>query len=111
MVDAATVGPQRADKIGDEREGVVEGLHVGNLRADVHVDAGDLEAGKGAGAGIDFAGARNRHAEFVLGLAGRNLGVGFRVDVGIDANGDGRDEAQRRRDLGKRFAAPAPIRR
>ena len=33
---------------------------------------------------IDVAGAAKRDAEFVLGLAGCDLGMGFRIDIGID---------------------------
>ncbi len=39
-------------------------------------------------AGIDGARAADRDAELVLGLAGRDLGVGLGVDVGIDAHRD-----------------------
>ena len=72
----------------------------------MHVDAADREAGERSGAGVDLAGARDRHAELVLRLAGRDLGVGARVDVGIDANGDqsgraaGRREGRQRLELG-----------
>ena len=48
MVDRVAVGAQRADEIGEQREGVVERLQVGDLRADVHVDAVDLDARQGA---------------------------------------------------------------
>ncbi|HEY2744504.1 MAG TPA: hypothetical protein VGL86_07770, partial [Polyangia bacterium] len=37
-------GAQLAHEIGQQREGVTEGIEVGNLAADVHVDAGDLDA-------------------------------------------------------------------
>ncbi len=69
----------------------------------MHVDAADRKAGERAGAGVDFAGARDRHAELVLRLAGRNLGVGARVDVRIDADGDRSDRAAGRGDRGERF--------
>ena len=52
----------------------------------MHVDAGDLDARQLCRAGIDRAGARERNAELVLGLAGRDLGVGAGIDVGIDAD-------------------------
>ena len=52
-----------------------------------------LDARQRAGVGIDLAGAGDRHAELVLRLAGRDLGVGARVDVGIDADGDRRNRA------------------
>ena len=42
--------------------------------------------GSFAACGIDRARAADRDAELVLGLAGRDLGVGLGVDVGIDAH-------------------------
>ena len=45
MRDRVAVGAQRADEIREQREGVVERREVGDLRADMHVDAGDLEPG------------------------------------------------------------------
>ena len=36
--------------------------------------------------GIDLAGAADRNAELVLGLAGRDLGVGLGIDVRVDAH-------------------------
>ena len=47
-----------------------------------------LMPGSLRGAGIDLARAADRDAELVLRLAGRDLGVGLRVDVGIDAQRD-----------------------
>ena len=52
----------------------------------MHVDADDAHAGKLRGARIDVAGAADRNAEFVFGLAGRDLGMRLRIDVGIDAD-------------------------
>ena len=56
----------------------------------MHVDAGDLDARQFCRAGIDRARARERNAELVLGLAGRDLGVGAGIDVGIDPHRDPR---------------------
>ena len=54
----------------------------------MHVDADDPHAFEFGGAGVNLAGAADRHAEFVLGLAGRDLGMGPRINVGIDADRD-----------------------
>ena len=110
MLDSVSVGPQRLHELGQQREGVVERLKIGDLRADMHIDPVDAEARQGAGVGVDGAGARDRHAELVLRLAGRNLGVGAGVDVGIDADGDRGDRADDSRPRATAPRAPAPIR-
>ena len=43
MLDRVAVGAQRADQFGKQREGVVERLQLGDLAADMGVDAGDLQ--------------------------------------------------------------------
>ena len=103
MRDGVAVGAQRAHEIGQQREGVVERLQLGDLAADMHVDAGDLDARQLRGARIDLARAADRNAELVLGLAGRDLGVGLRIDVGIDAHRDVGDAALARGDRGQQF--------
>ena len=55
-------------KSDEQREGVVERLQLGDLAADMHVDAGDRHAGELGRAGIDLARAADRNAELVLGL-------------------------------------------
>ena len=86
MRDGVAVGAQHADEIRQQRERVAERIELDDLAADMHVDADDAHAFELGGAGIDVAGAADRNAEFVLGLAGRDLGVGLRIDVGIDAD-------------------------
>ena len=88
MLDGVAVGTQRADEFGQQREGVVERLQIGDLAADMHVDAGDLMPGSFGRMRIDLARAADRNAELVLGLAGRDLRVGPGVDVRIDAQRD-----------------------
>ena len=51
---------------------------------------------------VEGRGLRERHAELVLGFAGRDLVVGLGVDIGIDPDGDPRDRAPRRRHLAQR---------
>ena len=89
-------------EIGEQREGVAERVELDDLAADMHVDADDAHAVELGGAGIDLARAADRNAELVLRLAGRDLGVGLWVDVGIDADRDvggaalaGRDRRQK----------------
>ncbi len=76
-------------EFGHQLEGLLEGLDVGDLAADMHVDAGHIEAGQGRGAGIDLRGAGEGNAEFIVGLAGGDLGMGLGIDIGIDADGNG----------------------
>ena len=70
MVYRMAVGAQLPDKIRQQREGLIEGREIGDLRANVHVDAGHAEAGQGGGFRVDGARAGNGNAELVLGLAG-----------------------------------------
>ena len=88
VADLVTVGAQHAHEIGEQRERVAERIELGDLAADMHVDAGDAHALKLGGARINVARAADRNAEFVLGLAGGDLGVGLGIDVRIDADRD-----------------------
>ena len=101
--DDVAVGAQGAHELGQQREGVVERLQLGDLAADMHVDAGDLHARQLRRTGVDVARAADRNAELVLGLAGRDLGVGLRIDVGIDADRDVGDAALAGGDRGQQF--------
>ena len=100
VVDVVAVGRELVEEAGEDGEGGVERGEVGDLRADVHVDAGDLDAGQGGRLAVDGAGARDRDAELRLGLAGGDLGVGQRVDVRVDPQADRRDPAALGRDAG-----------
>ena len=42
--DPVAVGAQRAHEVGQQHERVVERLELGDLAADVHVDAGNAHA-------------------------------------------------------------------
>ncbi|MOA00335.1 hypothetical protein D3C78_1196930 [compost metagenome] len=88
MADRVSVGAQRLDQFAQQPEGILERLQFGDLAADMHVDAGDFDTGQSGGMGIDRAGAFIGNAELVFFLAGGNLGVGARVHVRIDAEGD-----------------------
>ena len=60
VVDDVAVGAQVADEVGEPLIGGVEGRQVGDLAADMHVDAADPDAGQLGGAGIDGAGVARR---------------------------------------------------
>ena len=71
-------------------EGILERLQLGDLAADVHVDAGHGDCWQFGGAGVDGASALEGNTELIFFLAGRDLGVGARIDVRIDPEGDRR---------------------
>ena len=103
VADAVTVGAQHVHEVRQQRERVAERIELGDLAADMHVDADDAHAFELGGAGIDLAGAADRNAEFVLGLAGGDLGVGLGIDVGIDADRNVRRAAGAGGDRGEQF--------
>ena len=70
-----------------------------DLAADVHVDALRVDAGQRSRKGVERAGVLPAYAEFVLGLAGGDLGVRFRIDIGIDTKSDAGGSATAARDL------------
>ena len=49
MLDRMPVGSQRLHELGEQRERVVERLKIGDLRADMHVDAVDARGPAGCG--------------------------------------------------------------
>ena len=98
------------DKLLQQREGIAEGAEVGDLAADMHVHAARVDAGQRAGKAIERKRLGEGDAEFVLGLAGRDLVMGLGVDIGVDAKRDAGGEPERRRDLAQAREAPAPIR-
>ena len=100
--DGVAVGAERLRQLGDLGEGGLVGGEVGQLAADVHVDADHFDAREPRRLGVDGAGAGEGDAELVLGLAGGDLGVGAGVDVGVDAERDRGGAAERGRDLGER---------
>ncbi len=44
MLDRVAIGAQQIHQFAQEAEGMVEGLQLGDLATDMHVDAGDLDA-------------------------------------------------------------------
>ena len=101
MIDRVSVGAQLPNEVGEPREGVVERRKLGDLRADVHVDAVDRDARQSARASVDLARPRDWNAELVLGFSSGNLGVGASIDVRVDANGDARAAAAGSGDFGQ----------
>ena len=90
---------ERGDKFCQQRECILERIEIGDLAADMHVHAGCLDAGKLARQTIKRNGARERHAEFVLGFPGCDLVMGFGIDIRVDAKRQFRARSLRRSDL------------
>ncbi len=88
--DGMAVFAEHADQFDHPREGRLERRKLGDLAADMDVDADDCDAGQIARISVDAAGAVPRNAEFRFGRAGRDLGVRARIDVRVDAQRDRR---------------------
>src|SRR5215475_3648001 len=80
------VTAQDPNKFGKQRKSISERVEFGDLAADVHIDTGNFETLQFGSPCINLARPADRNAELVLGLSGRNLVVGLRVDVRIDAD-------------------------
>ena len=70
------------------------GRHLGDLRADVAVDADDVNAGQAGSVAVGGERPLIGNAELAVFEAGRDVGVGLGVDVGIHAQADRRTPAQ-----------------
>ena len=102
MAQAVPIGHEVAGEIGEELRRVVERRELGDLAADMGVDADDGEAGKAGRVRVDLPCARDRHAELVFRAAGRDLAMRSGVDVGIDADRNRRLHPFRQGHLGER---------
>ena len=103
MLDGMAGAAQIAHQLAHQRERIAERLEVGDLAADVHVNAGNLDAGQLGSLRVEAGRIVVGHAELVLGLAGGNFGVGLRIHVRVDAQGDAGRAAEFRRDFAQRF--------
>src|SRR6202011_1552176 len=65
MADVVTIGAQRAHEISQQGKSVVERLELGYLAPDVHIDAGNGDAGKLGRERIDFACTADGNTELV----------------------------------------------
>jgi hypothetical protein len=76
---------QCLDQAERPAQGLAVGLALGDLRADVQVDAGQLDVPElPPGAVVHLERAGQRDAELALGEARRDVGVRVRVDVRVD---------------------------
>ena len=108
-----TAKPARAqfeDQLGDAPEGPAERRQIEKLRADMHRNADWLDAGQRSGKSVGLDRVVDVDAELVFFLSGRDLGVGQRIDIGIDPDRDLRGRAARRGDRAQADAVPASTR-
>ena len=90
MLDRMAVFAQLPDQPFQPAESTVERLQIGDLAADMHVDAGHFDAVQLGGERVDFACIGPGDAELVFLFAGRNLRMGTGIDIGVDAEGNPR---------------------
>ena len=83
-------GLERLDQVEQAVQRVEVGSDLGDLRADVAVDADHLEARQRRCAPVRCQRLVVRDAELVALQAGRDVGVRLGVDVGVDAQADRR---------------------
>ena len=88
-----------------------EGRELGDLRADMAADAGNRQVRQRAGAAVERQRVLVGHAELAFLEAGGDVGMGARVDVGIDAQADRRRPAASPPRRARAARARSPIRR
>ena len=91
--DIMPLAAQQKRQIAHFFIGLAERVQIGQLAADMHVDAHHLDARKGCGQGIDGRGLGDGDAELVFGFAGGDLFMGLGIDIGVDAHRDRRAQA------------------
>ena len=92
--DVMAIGAQKFCELGNLFIGHPIGRQIRQLRADMHINAHNLQPRQTRRHGIDLAGPRNWDAKFVFFFTRRNFRMGFGIHIGIDPNGDGRSFAQ-----------------
>ena len=95
MADLEPGPAQLRDHLAHAGEGAFQRGQIGQLAADVHGEATHLQPRQRRQPGIDRRRLIDRHAELVVALAGGDLLVCARVDIGVDAQGTGRGAALR----------------
>src|SRR3546814_2315675 len=84
MGDAVPRGAEVGDELADALERRLERGEAGELAADMDRDAAQVQPRQPRQAGEDLGRGVDADAEIVFGLAGRNIRVRDRIDVGID---------------------------
>ena len=92
VMEGVPLRHQLTGEAGEQPRRMVEGCEIGDLAADMHVDAGDREARQARRVGVDGAGAGQRDAELVLRLARGDLRMRACIDIRIDPDRDRRGQ-------------------
>ena len=101
MLDRVPFASQVPDQFAQTAKRGVERLQFHDLRADMHIDADRAETGQFGHATIDARGVAIGNAELGLRAARRDLDVGTRVDIRVDAARHGRFHTHRGRARGQ----------
>ena len=88
VLDRQAVSDEPVGELDDRAGSAPQRLEIHDLRADVRVEADDLDAGAIAHSPAQVARFVDRHAELVGLEAGRNVRMAARVDIRVDADGD-----------------------
>ena len=98
VMDVDAFGRQTVNQGQQTIHRLEEGLELGQLGADVAVDADDVDIRQGGGSVVQGNGALNRHTELILLEAGGDVGVGTGIDIRVDPYRDARHLAHVTRD-------------
>jgi len=93
-MDGDAVAGQGVDQAEHLVQGLEQGRDIGQLRADMAVDALDGERGQGGGAAVQGKRLVEGHAELVFLETRGDVGVGARIDVRVHAQRDRRGLAE-----------------
>ena len=91
---------QPPDNRGDLLPRFGKRRHLGYLRADMRAEADDFKLRQRARFGVIFVDLRKRHAELAVAMAGGNMRMRPRIEIGINTQADRRAMLHAARDLG-----------
>ena len=103
MADVVARRAQRLSQFRHQLEGLLERCELGDLTADMHVDARDIDGRQFGGAGIDLRCAPVGNTELVLGLAGADLVMCLGIDIRVDPDRHGGALADALGDIREQF--------
>ena len=93
IADGVARGTQTVHQIGNACQRGAKRAHLCDLRADVHAHSRHAQVCLPGRCGVKPFGLRNGHAEFMVVQSGGNVGMCFRRQVRIHAQGHGRHAA------------------
>ena len=99
--DVMAFGAQPLRQLGDLEIGLLERLQLGQLAADMHIDANDIDPGQAGGFGIDFRGAADRDAELVFFPPRGDFFMRARINIRVHPQRNRRGHPKTDTDLGQ----------